>query len=71
MGIISLKGDLFSYAAFTEGTLYDLHKCRLSNAVLMQAVKALGYFENDNGVLSAVNYGGLDVEEFGSGYEGW
>ena len=28
------------------------------------------YFENENGVLIAVNYGGLDVEEFGSVYEG-
>jgi hypothetical protein len=28
------------------------------------------YFENENQVLIAVNYGGLDVEEFGSVYEG-
>lgn len=70
MGLMSLKGDLFSYNSIANGNHYDLHTCRLSNAVLMQAIKALGYFENDNKVLIAVNYGGLDVEEFGSVYEG-
>lgn len=37
---------------------------------LLNIIKSLSYFENDNGVLIAVNYGGLDVEEFGSVYEG-
>lgn len=69
MGVMSLQGDLFSYNAIDNGN-YDLHKCRLSNAVLMQVIKALGYFETDKKVLIAVNYGGLDVEEFGSVYEG-
>ncbi|MCC6837047.1 MAG: N-6 DNA methylase [Bacteroidia bacterium] len=69
MGIMSLQGDLFSYNAIATGN-YDLHQCRLNNAVLMQVVKALGYFETDKKVLIAVNYGGLDVEEFGSVYEG-
>src|SRR5690606_38891130 len=49
---------------------YDLHQCKLSNAVLLNIIKSLSYFENDNGVLLSVNYGGLDVEEFGSVYEG-
>jgi len=69
LGIMSLQGDLFSYDAIGNH-VYDLHHCRLSNAVLLGILKALGYFENENGVMIAVNYGGLDVEEFGSVYEG-
>lgn len=69
MGIMALQGDLFSYHAL-QCSQYDLHKCRLSNAVLLAILKSLGYFENENNVLIAVNYGGLDVEEFGSVYEG-
>lgn len=69
LGIMSLQGDLFGYHAITNNQ-YDLHQCYLSNAVLLDIIKSLSYFENDNGVLIAVNYGGLDVEEFGSVYEG-
>jgi len=69
LGIMSLQGDLFSYSAISNNQ-YDLHQCRLSNAVLLNILKSLGYFENENHVLIAVNYGGLDVEEFGSVYEG-
>jgi hypothetical protein len=69
IGIMSLQGDLFNDAAITANN-YDLHKCRISNAIVLKVIKALSYFENDNKVLIAVNYGGLDVEEFGSVYEG-
>jgi hypothetical protein len=69
LGIMALQGDLFGYHAI-GGNGYDLHQCYLSNAVLLNIIKSLSYFENDNGVLIAVNYGGLDVEEFGSVYEG-
>jgi hypothetical protein len=69
LGIMSLQGDLFGYHAISNNQ-YDLHQCYLSNAVLLNIIKSLSYFENDNGVLIAVNYGGLDVEEFGSVYEG-
>jgi hypothetical protein len=69
LGIMALQGDLFGYHAIC-GNGYDLHQCYLSNAVLLNIIKSLSYFENDNGVLIAVNYGGLDVEEFGSVYEG-
>lgn len=69
LGIMSLQGDLFGYHAIRNDQ-YDLHQCYLSNEVLLNIVKALSYFENDKGVLIAVNYGGLDVEEFGSVYEG-
>lgn len=69
LGIMALKGDLFGYSALSAPS-YDLHHCKLSNAILQWVLNALGYFENDNKVLIAVNYGGLDVEEFGSVYEG-
>ena len=69
LGIMSLQGDLFGYHAISNNQ-YDLHQCYLSNAVLLNIIKSLSYFENDNGILIAVNYGGLDVEEFGSVYEG-
>lgn len=69
LGIMALQGDLFGYHAICNNS-YDLHECYLSNAVLLNIIKSLSYFENDNGVFIAVNYGGLDVEEFGSVYEG-
>jgi hypothetical protein len=69
LGIMSLQGDLFGYHAISNNH-YDLHKCYLSNAILLNIIKSLSYFENNNGVMIAVNYGGLDVEEFGSVYEG-
>ena len=69
LGIMSLQGDLFGYNAI-QNSYYDLHQCSLNNAVLLNIIKSLSYFENENQVLIAVNYGGLDVEEFGSVYEG-
>lgn len=69
MGIMSLNGELFGYDSIC-GPEYDLHKCNLSNTVLLAVLKSLTYFENENKVLISVNYGGLDVEEFGSVYEG-
>lgn len=69
LGIMALQGDLFGYPAIV-GQGYDLHYCQLSNADLLNIIQSLGYFENEQGVLIAVNYGGLDVEEFGSVYEG-
>ena len=69
LGIMSLKGDLFGYNAISN-QMYDLHQCKLSNSILLKIIKSLSYFENDNRVLISVNYGKLDVEEFGSVYEG-
>jgi hypothetical protein len=69
LGIMSLQGDLFGYNAISNDN-YDLHQCCLNNSVLLNVFKSLTFFENDNKVLIAVNYGGLDVEEFGSVYEG-
>ena len=68
LGIMSLQGELFGPDSLTTDH-YDLHQCRLSNALILQIVKALSYFETDSGLQIAVNYGGLDVEEFGSVYE--
>ena len=68
LGIMALQGDLFGYNAICSNG-YDLHRCHLNNAVLLNVIRSLSFFENDNGVLVAVNYGGLDVEEFGSVYE--
>ncbi len=69
LGIMSLQGDLFGPGSIATAS-YDLHDCRLSNALVLQIIKALSYFENQNNLQIAVNYGGLDVEEFGSVYEG-
>jgi len=69
LGIMSLRGDLFGYESISNRD-YDLHYCFLSNTVLLHIIRSLTYFENDNKTLLAVNYGGLDVEEFGSVYEG-
>jgi hypothetical protein len=69
LGIMSLQGDLFSYKSLTTSQ-YNLHECDVSNAVILNIIRSLTYFENDNQVSIAVNYGGLDVEEFGSVYEG-
>lgn len=69
LGIMALQGDLFGNHAISCNH-YDLHQCYLNNAVLLNIIKSLGYFENENRALIAVNYGGLDVEEFGSVYEG-
>lgn len=69
LGIMSLQGDLFGYHSLTSSS-FDLHDCDVSNAIILNIINSLTYFENDKGVLIAVNYGGLDVEEFGSVYEG-
>lgn len=64
LGIQALNGDLFSPVA-----LDPLSECTLTNDVLLRSLDAIARFENENGQLTRVNYGGLDVEEFGSVYE--
>jgi hypothetical protein len=65
LGIAPL-GGLFHREAI--GTLAD---CRLSNAVLLTAIRRLSYFQHpDTKQYMRVNYGALNVEEFGSVYEG-
>ncbi len=66
LGIRPLAGDLFSY-----GAIGDLESAQLSNAHLLACLRSLGLYTNpDNGQLIRVNYAALNVEEFGSVYEG-
>lgn len=65
LGIQPLAGDLFSSRA-----LAHLGQCRLDNESLLRAVFLLSAFENEQRVIIRVNYAALDVEEFGSVYEG-
>ncbi len=65
LGIAPLAGDLFSPKA-----LAHLGQCRLDNESLLRAVFLLSAFENEQKQIIRVNYAGLDVEEFGSVYEG-
>lgn len=66
LGVSPLGGDLFSYQAIGA-----LAECTLGNDVLLGCLRALNLYQHpDNGQLIRVNYGGLNVEEFGSVYEG-
>jgi len=55
---------------FASNALGILPTLQMSNANLIEVIKLLTTFVNENGVLSRVNYSDLDVEEFGSVYEG-
>lgn len=65
LGIEPLGGDLFYYRA-----IEDLENCQLSNDLLLECIRNLNEFEDADGNLVTVNYRSLDVEEFGSVYEG-
>ncbi len=66
IGLAPLAGDLFGPQA-----IGPLVHCALGNDVLLTALRALNlYTHPDNGQLIRVNYGALNVEEFGSVYEG-
>jgi hypothetical protein len=65
LGIQPLAGDLFSSRA-----LEYLGQCRLDNESLLRSVFLLSAFENEQKNIIRVNYAALDVEEFGSVYEG-
>jgi hypothetical protein len=65
LGIKPLGSGLFSPVAL--GVLPDL---TLSNEALLKVIRHLTLFENDQKNLVRVNYSDLDVEEFGSVYEG-
>ncbi|MDY0038923.1 MAG: hypothetical protein RBS57_01325 [Desulforhabdus sp.] len=65
LGIAPLAGDLFSPRA-----IGPLQRCSLDNETLLGCLRALGLYENATGQLVRVNYGALNVEEFGSVYEG-
>jgi len=66
LGIAPLAGDLFGSEAI--GLLND---CKLDNAVLLTCLRSLSLFTNPvTRQLMRVNYAALNVEEFGSVYEG-
>ena len=65
LGIKPLGGVLFG----TE-TLHWLKQCQVSNHDLLAAFAALNEFTDERQLLVKINYSSLDVEEFGSVYEG-
>jgi len=66
LGISPLAGDLFRHDAI--GSICD---CGLGNDVLLGCLRSLSLYEHpDNRQLIRVNYAALNVEEFGSVYEG-
>ena len=66
LGVAPLAGDLFSAEA-----VGSLSACTLGNDVLLGCLRSLGLYRHpDSGQLIRVNYAALNVEEFGSVYEG-
>jgi hypothetical protein len=66
LGIAPLDGDLFGYSAIGQ-----LNEAALDNATLLGCFRNLSTFEHpDTRQRIRVNYGALNVEEFGSVYEG-
>lgn len=66
MGIKPLAGDLFG-----SNALGDLITCMLDNKSLATCIRSLCLYEHsDTRQLIRVNYAALNVEEFGSVYEG-
>ena len=65
LGIKPLGGILFD-----EDTLHYLKHCSIDNEQILKAFKALNEFTDDKGNRVKINYSSLDVEEFGSVYEG-
>ena len=65
LGIKPLGGVLFG----TE-TLHWLKQCQISNRDLLAAFAALNEFTDERQQRVKINYSSLDVEEFGSVYEG-
>lgn len=65
LGILPLAGDLFSYNA-----IKDLQDCLISNRLLLECVRNMNEFRDENKNLVHINYRSLDVEELGSVYEG-
>jgi len=66
LGLAPLAGDLFGTEAIGL-----LNSCALGNDILLGCLRSLGLYENpDTRQLIRVNYAALNVEEFGSVYEG-
>lgn len=66
LGLAPLAGDLFGPDA-----IGPLSRCMLNNDVLLGCLRSLGLYQHpDTGQMIRVNYAALNVEEFGSVYEG-
>lgn len=66
LGVAPLAGDLFGFDA-----IGPFSRCSLDNETLLQCLRSLSLYENpNNGQVIRVNYAALNVEEFGSVYEG-
>lgn len=65
LGIKPLGGVLFN-----RETLSLIRDCRISNRDVFDAFRALNIFEDEQHQMVRINYSSLDVEEFGSVYEG-
>lgn len=66
LGVAPLAGDLFDGNAISH-----IAGCTLGNDVLLGCLRVLNVYEHpDNHQLIRVNYAALNVEEFGSVYEG-
>lgn len=66
LSVAPLAGDLFSTEAVGA-----LNGCMLSNDVVLGCLRSLGLYQHpESGQLIRVNYASLNVEEFGSVYEG-
>lgn len=66
LGLAPLAGDLFGADA-----IGPLSRCMLTNEVLLGCLRSLGLYQHpDTKQVIRVNYAALNVEEFGSVYEG-
>lgn len=66
LGLAPLAGDLFGPDA-----IRPLSRCTLNNDVLLGCLRSLGLYQHpETGQMIRVNYAALNVEEFGSVYEG-
>lgn len=65
LGISPLDGDLFN-----DSAIVDLQDCLISNRLLLECIRNMNEFRDDNKQLVSINYRSLDVEELGSVYEG-
>ena len=55
---------------FGGDTLHWLKQCTISNKDVLSAFSSLNQFTDERGQVVKINYSALDVEEFGSVYEG-
>ncbi len=65
LGIKPLGGLLFN-----DDTLHYLKECSIDNEQILRAFRTLNEFTDEKGNRVKINYSSLDVEEFGSVYEG-